>query len=73
MASNLLTARIYFFFNLFSCAPKWSATEGYAVFYNWYLMSLGFFIPTIIVVASNGTVFYISGKVITLIAILSFQ
>ena len=37
--------------------------HGFGLFYNWYVMSLGFFIPTIIVVGSNSTVFYISAKV----------
>ena len=45
---------------MYSCAPEWSAMHGFSIFYNWYVMTLGFFITTVIVVGSNGTVFYIS-------------
>ena len=53
----------FMFFNI-SCAPDWSAVDGLGLFYNWYLMILGFFVPTTIVLISNVAVLCISKKVI---------
>ena len=47
----------------YSCAPDWSAIDTFGLFYNWYLMALGFFLPTVVVVTSNICVFYVSRKV----------
>ena len=36
-----------------SCAPDWKAVDTFGRFYNWYLMTCGFFVPTTIVLLSN--------------------
>ena len=57
--------------------------DTFGLFYNWYLMALGFFLPTVVVVTSNICVFYVSQKVfqhifnatknIIIICLLCFQ
>ena len=48
---------------IFSCAPDWSSMNDFAVVYNWYILILGFFIPTIVVFVSNVTVLHVSRQV----------
>ena len=36
-----------------SCAPHWSITTPAGITYNWFLMILGFFVPTAIIVITN--------------------
>ena len=37
----------------YSCGPQWSTDTPLGVLYNWFLISLGFFLPTLVIVASN--------------------
>jgi len=47
---------------MISCGPNWPSVDIFSLFYNWYLIILGFFIPTSIVIASNVLVFNVSRK-----------
>ena len=62
-SNNSINHDRYDFCNIGSCGPNWSSIDKVSLFYNWYLMILGFFIPTSIVIASNVSVFNVSRKV----------
>ena len=47
----------------YSCAPDWKALDSFGRFYNWYLMTCGFFVPTTIVLVSNVLIMNASRKV----------
>ena len=51
-------------YDIDSCAPNWSSIDKFSLFYNWYLMTLGFFVPTTILIVSNVLVFHKSRKVL---------
>ena len=57
--NSLLTSYLI----IFSCGPDWSSADAADSFYNWYIMAMGFAIPTAIVGFCNVSVFYISHKV----------
>ena len=51
------------YFIICSCGPDWSAIDAADSFYNWYIMTMGFAIPTLIVGFCNMSVVYVSHKV----------
>ena len=67
---NTVTTKSCFLFP--SCAPNWSSIDKFSLFYNWYLMTLGFFIPTTTVIVSNILVFNKSRKVLAKIRHLKY-
>ena len=62
---NVVTTKLCFQFP--SCAPNWSSMDKFSLFYNWYLMTFGFFVPTSVVIVSNILVFNKSRKVLDMI------
>ena len=46
-----------------SCGPDWSSIDAAHSFYNWYIMTIGFAIPTSILGFCNVSVVYVSHKV----------
>ena len=37
----------------FSCTPYWSASTILGICYNWMLITIGFFLPTLAIISSN--------------------
>ena len=48
---------------LYSCAPDWKAVDTFGRFYNWYLLTCGFFVPTTIVLVANVIIMNVSRRV----------
>ena len=46
-----------------SCGPDWSSIDAAHSFYNWYIMTIGFAIPTSILGFCNVSVVYVLHKV----------
>ena len=51
-------------FYTYSCGPNWDTSNIFDIFYNWYLMICGLFIPTVILVICNIVVVSTSNKVL---------
>ena len=43
-----------FDYYFYSCAPNWAATDELSLFYNCSTMTLGFFVPTLLILTANG-------------------